>query len=116
MVVPESSHDRSCSKESPKNVPSAITIPESGLVEIIMKPAAHQIIEQSRSDITRSSIYSFSRGCVVLVSGSGHDGMMGPLHSRGPSVTVQIMEPSAFIRNGKGAMVLRYAPCNLHFY
>ena len=30
MVVPESSHDRSCSKESPKNVPSTITIPESG--------------------------------------------------------------------------------------
>ena len=29
MVVPESSHDRSCSKESPKNVPSTITIPES---------------------------------------------------------------------------------------
>ena len=31
MVVPESSHDRSRSKESPKNVPSTITIPESDL-------------------------------------------------------------------------------------
>ena len=33
MVVPESSHDRSCSKESPKNVPSTITIPESAFFE-----------------------------------------------------------------------------------
>ena len=29
MVVPESSHDGSCSKESPKTVPPTITIPES---------------------------------------------------------------------------------------
>ena len=29
MVVPESSHDRSCSKEPLKNVTSTITIPES---------------------------------------------------------------------------------------
>ena len=31
IVIPESSHDRSCLKKSPKNVPSTITIPESGL-------------------------------------------------------------------------------------
>ena len=31
MVVPESSHDRSCSKESPKNVTSTISTPESAI-------------------------------------------------------------------------------------
>ena len=36
MVVPESSHDRSCSKESPKNVPSTITIPESDIYKTML--------------------------------------------------------------------------------
>ena len=33
MVVPKSSHDRSCSKESSQNVPSTITISESAFQE-----------------------------------------------------------------------------------
>ena len=42
MVVPESSHDGSCSKESPKNVPSTITIPESVIIE--MDTVTHSVV------------------------------------------------------------------------
>ena len=48
MVVPESAHDRSCSKVPPKNVPSAITIPES-----------------NKWDSTYSRVVFFVHACIV---------------------------------------------------
>ena len=121
MLVPESSHDRSCSKESPKKLPSTITISESAprppypcMGMIFGTRAQPRVMSSQFSDEFRKMDPCRTAACMgpFWVNGAMLDAVLHGSFSFWDSVWCSLVE--TFCRKNRSLVFCNLKQCFLH--